>query len=255
MKNFLLLFALLVSISFELPAQENYLPISSKSAAAKASYYKALSLGENAHIAEYLVEMNKAVQEDPGFFFAMAHLTLGHIAFDETDKAKEMITRALAVPTSGLTPAESILRKMLVAWNQDIKADPTAIMNELIAANRTTWQAYELAGNTAKFIVNNDAAALSHFQTMAKLRPDHGTAYNGLGYHYMAINDMKMAKTYFRKYIRVAPKESNAYDSMGEYYMNAKDYKKSAKYYDKATELGMESSKERAEKARSMVNM
>ncbi len=254
MKNVLIVFALVFAMSNALSAQEYYLPVSSKSAAATASYHKALSLAENAHIAEYAAEMNQAVLEDPAFFFAIAHLTMSHIAFKETDKAQEKITRALALPTSGLTPAETILRKLLVQWNQDMNADPTQIMDELIAAYRNTWQAYELAANSAKFIVGNDAASASHLQTMARLRPKHGTAYNGLGYHYMAIHEMKMAKAAFKKYIRVAPKESNAYDSMGEYYMNVKDYKKSAKYYDKATELGMPTSKERAEKARSMIN-
>ncbi len=255
MKILLLIFALFVTMSNELPAQDYYLPISTKSPAAKATYFKALSLGENAHIAEYLAEMNKAVQEDPSFFFALAHLTMGHIAFKDTDQAQETMTRALAISTSGLTPAESILRKMLVQWKQDLTADPTEIINELIAKYPNTWQAYELAANTAKFIEGNDAAAAAHLQAMARIRPDNGTAYNGLGYHYMAINEMKMAKAAFKKYIRVAPKESNAYDSMGEYYMNVKNYKKSAQYYDKATELGMETSRERADKARSMINM
>ena len=253
MKNLLILFALLFCNQYTLSAQQYYLPISSKSAAATATYYKALSLGENAHIPEYLTEMNKAVQEDPTFFFAMAHLTLSYIAFKD-DKAQEMMRRALAIPGSGFTPAESTLRKLLVQLNQDSNMDPTEIMNELIAAYPNTWQAYELAANTAKFILGNEAASAAHMQTMARLRPLHGTAYNGLGYHYMAINEMKKAKAAFKKYIRVAPKESNAYDSMGEYYMTVKDYKKSARYYDKATQLGMKSSKERADQARSMIN-
>ena len=60
-------------------------------------------------------------------------------------------------------------------------------------------------------------------------------------------------KKYFKKYISVARTEANAYDSMAEYYMTVEDYKKSAKFYDKAASMGMQSSKERADKARSMM--
>ncbi|NBC08846.1 MAG: hypothetical protein GVY26_16770 [Bacteroidetes bacterium] len=69
----------------------------------------------------------------------------------------------------------------------------------------------------------------------------------------MALGEMGKAKAAFEKYLELAPDEANAYDSMGEYYMVAKDYAKSAEHYDRAVELGMEDSKERAEKARAAL--
>lgn len=88
---------------------------------------------------------------------------------------------------------------------------------------------------------------------LVKLIPYYGGGYNMPSYANMAAGDMKAAKTSFKNYIKVFPNEADPYDSMGEYYMAAKDYKKSAKNYDKAVELGMESSKELADKARSMI--
>jgi hypothetical protein len=52
----------------------------------------------------------------------------------------------------------------------------------------------------------------------------------------------------------LAPKEPNAYDSMGEYYAINKDYGKAAEFYDKAAAMGLEYAKERADKARLMMN-
>jgi Tfp pilus assembly protein PilF len=74
-----------------------------------------------------------------------------------------------------------------------------------------------------------------------------------MGYLYMEKKDMEKAKAALEKYIALAPKEANAYDSMAEYYMNNKEYAKSAEYYDKAVAMGMTDSKERADKARSMI--
>ena len=41
---------------------------------------------------------------------------------------------------------------------------------------------------------------------------------------------------------------------MGDYYMANKDYNKSVAYYEQAAALGMKGAKERANKAREMIN-
>ncbi len=252
MKNLLFVFALLLSNANLLIGQEHYLPISSKNKDATATYYRALTLGENAHIQDYTVEMNKAIEADPALFAGHAHLAISNVAFGNNEVAKASVVRALAVPAQNLTPAEKILRKLMVRWDTDLTYNPTEIMNELIATYPNTWQAHELAANSAQWITEERDSSIPHLQNMIRLRPNHGSAYNTLGYHYMRTKDMKQSKKAFKKYLRVAPKEANAYDSMGEYYLTVEDYKKSAKFYDKAASMGMESSKAQADKARSM---
>lgn len=253
MKHLFFLFLLVLGGTTLLNAQDYYLPISSKSETAKATYARALALSENADIQAYVKEMRKAVQEDSTLFAGYAHLSLMHVAFKQYAEAKVFITKALAIAPGGFTPAEQILRKLMVQWQLDPKTDPTKIMDELIAAYPNTWQAYDLASSCAMWIKGDDQAALPHLQNMVRLRPDHGSAYNALGYYYMKVGQMDKAKEAFENYIRVAPKEANAYDSMGEYYMTIKDYAKSAEFYDKAAAMGMTDSKARADKARSMI--
>lgn len=235
-----------------LNAQDHYLPISTKSETAKATYANAMALIENAKIPEYVREMRKAVQLDSTLFAGYAHLAMTHIAFQQYGEAKMFITKSLAIASAGFTPAEQTLRKLMVQWEKDQKSDPTPIMNELIAAYPNIWQAHDLAASCSMWIKGDDQASLTHLQNMIRLRPDHGGTYNSLGYLYMKSGQLVKAKEAFENYIRVAPKEANAYDSMGEYYMTVKDYAKSAEYYDKAYALGMTDSKQRADKARSM---
>ncbi len=253
MKNLFLLIAMLLSSKVMLNAQDIYLPVSSTSEAAKASYLQALVLAENAQMSGYAEQMNKALQLDPKLFMGYAHLSIFQIAFQQYEPAKALIAKALAIAPEGLNPAEQILRKLMVQWGQDPKSDPTKIMDELIAAYPKTPQAHELASLCAKWIKGDNQSFLVHTQNMLQLRPDYGGGYNSLGYCYMEMGQIDKAKEAFENYIRLSPKDANAYDSMGEYYMTVKDYVKSAEYYDKAVLLGMSDSKERAEKARSMI--
>lgn len=245
--------ALILGFLTSLSAQDIYLPVSSTSETAKAAYFKALQAGEQANIPGFFDGMKAAIKTDPNFFMAYVNLAFGETAFGQYEKAAAFIKPALAIDPAGLNECEKIHRQALEAWDKDPKADPAKYMEALAAAYPNTAEAHDLAGRSAKWLSKDSKASVKHFLRLLELRPNYGGGYNSLGYSYMELGEMDKAKAAFEKYIELAPNEANAYDSMGEYYMVVKNYAKSAEYYDRAVALGMEGSKNGAEKARAAL--
>lgn len=245
--------ALLLGSLHLLSAQDIYLPVSSTSEAAKADYFKAQQAAENANIPDFFDGMKAAVKTDPNFFMAYVNLAFAETAFGQYEKAAAFIKPALAIDPAGFNEGEQIHRKALEAWDKDPKADPAKYMEALAAAYPNTAEAHDLAGRSAKWLSKDAKASVKHFLRLLELRPNYGGGYNSLGYSYLELGEMDKAKAAFEKYLEVSPNEANAYDSMGEYYMVVKDYAKSAEYYDQAVALGMEGSKQGAEKARAAL--
>jgi len=253
MKYLMIVVALCLAAPTFLSAQDQYLPVSTSSEAAKAAYIEALQASEHADIPAFFDGMNTAVKTDPDFFMAYAYLALAQTSFGQYEKAAPHIKSALAIDAASLNKSERILRKALQTLDKEPEADIAAHMAPLTEAYPQNTQAYELAAVTASWISKDPQAAAAYNLRLLELRPDHGGTYNALGYNYMALGQMEKAKAAFDKYLEVSPDEANAYDSMGEYYMNTKDYAKSAEYYDKAATMGMPPAKERAEKARAAM--
>jgi tetratricopeptide (TPR) repeat protein len=236
-----------------LMAQSLYLPVSSTSEPAREAYFRALASLEHANLEQYTELMDKAIQEDPNFFMAYAHRATGHTSFKQYDKAQEFISRGLETPATNLTPAEQIMRNAMVMLQKSPEANPIAYFDELVATYPKTVQAYDLRATVSYWISGDKNEALKDIRKMIRLSPQHAGGQNMLGYSYMDLDKMKRAKRAFEAYIRLAPDQANPYDSMGDYYMKVKDYETSAKFYEKAASMGMIASKERAEKARSMI--
>ncbi|MHA4741705.1 tetratricopeptide repeat protein [Dyadobacter sp. MSC1_007] len=230
-------------------AQDFYLPVSSTSKTAIASLHKAADLFANVHFKEGRAELDKALAEDPNFF--MAHVYAMQFATRATRPG--IADKTLALDQTNLNEAEKIMRELIVKWKADTTSKASETMKALVAAYPKTPQALEWASLYSFYTDKNVDDALDYAQKLAKLSPKFAPNYNTMGYLYMEKKDMEKAKAALEKYIALAPKEANAYDSMAEYYMNNKEYAKSAEYYDKAVAMGMTDSKERADKARSMI--
>jgi ketosteroid isomerase-like protein/Tfp pilus assembly protein PilF len=253
MKTTFFFIALLMGNMMILSAQELLLPVSTQSETAKAAYVNALQAGENANMPAFYDGMKAAINTDPNFFMAHAYLAIAETSFGRYENAAASIKPALAIDPKGFNKGEQIIRQALQALDKDPKADPAQFMASLTAAYPNTAQAHDLAAVSASWISKDRKAAIRHLQRLLELRPGYGGAYNALAYNYMALEEMGKAKAAFEKYLELAPNEPNAYDSMGEYYMVTKDYANSVAYYDRAVALGMASSKERAEKARTAL--
>ncbi len=243
--------ACLLLVYVPLHAQDYFLPFSSENSEAIKSYRNGMYAINHANVDEFKNQMQKAIELDPEFFSVYA--IRGLFSPDSKDMRMKDIDKALAIPESKLTESEKILRKGMgeIKKNPDTKLD--SMIDELIAAFPDNAQAHHLALFNYYFLNKDDQKAVEHAEKHAELSPKRYGAHNMLGYAYMRAGDMKAAKKAFQTYIKNSPNEANAYDSMGEYYMVAEDYKKSAKNYQKAAEMGMETSRELAEKAKAKV--
>lgn len=255
----MLLLMLLFSITvFSVSAKEKerFLPTSTTSEAAKASYTKAIDRLVNADGERYMQFMKEALQADPNYFMAQAHMALAAISDRSNTKLdfKTELQKTLDIPQANLTDAEKIVRKILVKLQEDPKADLTPITDELTSAFPNYMEAWGLSRSIAAYIENDQETAFRYATAMVELNPDYGPVHNQLGYAYMERGDMEKAKKEFEEYLRLSPTEANAHDSMGEFYMKSGDYAKSAEHYNQAVAMGMEVSKKNAEKATALAN-
>lgn len=250
MKIMILSIALILGSLSVLSAQDYNLPVSTTSETAKRAYQAATYLASNLRFDAARMEMEKALEADPNFF--MAYVYDYQVMAKEEDKAG-LMDKALAIDPSAFTEAEQIMRRQMLAWKADPKAKPAEAMKALTAAFPSTVEAFEWAYLHAFYTDRDQEAGYAYAQRLIALDPHFGPVYNGLGYYYMGKKEMDNAKAAFEKYLEIAPSEPNAHDSLGEYYMTVGDYAKSAEHYDQAVSLGMEGSKQGAEKARAAM--
>ena len=251
MKYLCLAFALLLGNLTFLQAQENFnLPVSTKAETAQRAYSAATYLGSNLRLEAAEMEIEKALAADPDFF--LAYVYAYQVFADEAEKPA-LLDRALAIDPSDFTEAEKIMRRQMTAWKADPKALPTEAMKALTEAYPDTPEAFEWAYLHAFYTERDPEAGYAYAQRLIALAPYFPPVYNYVGYYHLGRKEMDKAEAAFAQYLELAPAEPNAHDSMGEYYMTVGDYAKAAAYYDQAVALGMEGSKQGAEKARAAL--
>ncbi|HLO82252.1 MAG TPA: tetratricopeptide repeat protein [Chitinophagaceae bacterium] len=245
----------MATTAMTLSAKDNgpLLPSSTKSEAAKEAFMKAIDRLQNGDFDHYSEWMDKALSEDPQFFMAHAQLALSSAALNQDKGSNSHLESALALPQDKFTPAEQIIRRMLITVRDDKKEEMKLLCNELVKAYPETEHAFELASAMSNFILDDPQAYNMYALRLVEMNPTHASYYNNLGYSYIKTGEMDKAKEAFDNYVRLAPKEPNAYDSMGEYYKMMGEYEKSAASYDRAFALGMKESRERADEVRNLA--
>lgn len=232
------------------------LPLSSKSEEAVQAYNDALDRLWNARIDQYEQKIDEAIKADPQCFMAYATNALVY-SDSKKDEGKEKfsssLNKALEISQINLTPAEKIVRELLVNIRDNRKDELIPVCERLITTYPEAVASYELAIDVSKYMVNDTAASLAFTQRCIEKFPDHGPAWNTLGYHYLETGDNAKAKEAFEKYLALNPNEANAHDSMGDFYLQTGDYDESVTHFEKAVAMGMDASRERAEKAQALA--
>lgn len=227
-------------------------PLSTTSQEAKLSFAQALDRLWNARIDEYHKKMDETLKADPNFFLAHANAAIVQYTEDK-DKAMPLIDKALALPQDKLTPPEKSVRKVLA----DIKDNKTdnikSTLDEIISAYPDVNQSYQFAIGLSRFVINDKDLSASYAKMAVNKFPNDAPAWNQLGYHYMDKDQMDKAEEAFNNYLRLRPNEANAHDSYGDFCMKKGNYEEARKHYEEAVDMGMASSRERAEKARVMA--
>lgn len=237
--------------------QNTFLPVSSTSQTAINTLHHAVDRVNHADVPSYKSKLNQAITEDPQFFLAQAYIALSDVMEGqenkEKDNSKASIEKALSIPQQGFTPAEQIIREMLVSLQGNNIKDVKPLCDKLIQQYPQSTEAFMLAGDISRFILDDNEVAFSYFNQLTKANPNFGPAWNQIGYYHLEKGDLAQAKTAFDNYLRINPNEANAHDSMGDYCLAAKKYDQAAMHFEKAVAMGMDVSRERAEKARALA--
>lgn len=242
--------------SAALAHSDKELPLSTNSKAAKTAYHQAVDRQWNARADQYNEKINEAITADPEFFMAHADRALFFFSSEKPEnqeKGSKLLESTLALPQDNLTDAEKIVRNILVALRDNDKDDVKQLCEKLIKTYPDAVEAYGIAAGVTQFGIKDKDAGIAYIQQITEKFPDFGPAWNQLGYHYMDINEMDKAEMAFNNYLRLNPNEANAHDSMGDFCVKKGDYNQAVKHFDQAIAMGMDASKERADKARALA--
>ncbi|HLO60813.1 MAG: tetratricopeptide repeat protein [Chloroflexota bacterium] len=251
LKTLLLLAIMAISISAS-AQNDKVWPLSTKSEEAKASFKQAVDRLWNARIDQYREKIAEAVKADPDFFLAHANIALVEFN-DDKSKSSENLKKALEISQDNLTGPEKIVRQVLVNLNDNKLDVIKANLDEMVSTYPDAIQSYEFAMGISRNILNDSIAAFNYALKAVEKNPDHGPAWNQLGYYYMSHGDMAKAKDAFNNYLRCSPNEANAHDSFGDFCMKEGKYDEARMHYEQAVSMGMTASRERAEKARTLA--
>lgn len=232
---------------------KHMLPVSTTSEEAKKAFTMALDRIWNADFKGFEKNIDEALKADPNFFMAHANRALVISSDKNSKELNNHIDKALAIPQDGFTPAEIIIRRMLIAIKDDKRSDIKSLNEELIKAYPDNTMSYGLVYNISRFNLEDQDMANQYNRKMLAIDPTFGPAWNQMGYYHLEHNNMDSAYIAFNNYADNSPNEPNAHDSMGDYYMKAKDYEHASQHFDKAVALGMDVSQEKADRAKSLA--
>lgn len=242
----------LIVFSCSQKADQDKIPVTTSSEVALNLYNDAMGFMEDVYIDKANDALDQALKEDPGFFMVNYAKATNSLYFNDMKAFKTYSDKA--INTEGkLSKGELLLKDALVELNEDLDADVTPILTELVELYpKDKVGYYQLAmfqGLAGKY-----EAAEETYQKLLEVTDKPAPVYNMMGYNYMALDEMKKAREAFDKYIELAPDLPNPYDSKGDYFMAIKDYKNAYESYMKAMEINstFTISRDKALKAKQM---
>jgi len=227
-------------------------PVSSTNEQAKKTFNEALQSLWNARFPEYEQKIEQTIKEDPNFFLAHANRALVIYPGDK-EKGHELLHKVLELPQNKLTGPEKKVRMVISNLNEKKTDDIKANLKDIISSYPDILQSYEFAMGVSRFVLDDPKLGAEYAKQAVEKFPNHGPAWNQLGYYYMDQNQLDMAEQAFNNYLRLNPNEANAHDSYADFCMKKGNYDEARRHYETAVQMGMTASRERAEKARAMA--
>lgn len=205
------------------------IPITTRSAQARALYLRARSLNENLQPHEAHALFQQAVALDPSFAFG----EYGLATTAPTAKAiARHLTKALELAASA-SPGEQM---MILAFQARSSSDPERtrqIAESLVVLHPQDERAHWTLANAFSAQRQYERAIAELRQAIA-INPKYSLAYNQLGYAYRSAGRMDAAEMAFRQYIALVPNDPNPYDSYAELLMKLGRFDESIAQYRRA---------------------
>ncbi len=213
------------------PPARAEVPITSKYPEAIAAFKQGRDLNDQLRFAEAIEFFNKAIQLDPDFALAHAHLGMLTPGVEGETMLRKASTLAAALPEAEKTYIEAAL---LQRQGEDARsAQLLARVGELAPGEWRVFYALGLrATNGRKF-----DEAIARYKQAAEANPESAVVHNGLAYAYAAQRRYDDAVAAAKKQTELLPNEPNPQDTLGEILLMAGRFPESEAAYLKAIDL------------------
>jgi len=230
--------------------QVTLMPVTTSSDLARELYETGLIAYDQFKVGLAWNNLQMAVEEDPDFFMAYFWMY-----FISSKDSKTVVGKALQIKVQ-LNPGEEQVRsalKYLVDGQDDKAVENVQVLVDMYPSDP---HVHKILYNIQYHFMKDVQAAIISIKRTIRECPDYADAYNQLGYAYMELEQYDEAEKALDKYIELAPTLANPYDSKGDYFMATRQYDKAYESYMKAygIDSGFEISKQKAEKAKQMLN-
>jgi len=247
----LLILSLVFLLSCADEVRSDKMPVTANSEEALELYSKSMAAMDDVYLDTYLQLLEQAIGVEPDFFMANYQLAM-HLKYYDEEKFTMLANNAINTG-SELSDAEELLKKILISYLENPKADVIEIGQELVALYPNDERAYYQLAYI--FIFNNDIdRQLATYKMALDIAENKAPIYNMLGYIYMTLERFDEAEGAFKKYLELKPDIPNAYDSQGDYFMAIDEYGMAYESYMKAYEIDSLWSYSKAMKAKELYD-
>jgi tetratricopeptide (TPR) repeat protein len=210
-------------------AQDDKVPITTKSEEARQAYLKGRDLLEKLRATDAHEQFVKAAAADKDF--ALAQVGLANSAASAKD-----FFAAVKQATSLADKASEAERHIILGLDAGARGDPASQKShydQLTAAYPRDERALNLLG-AYYFGRQEYEEAIAAYEKAIAINPSFSQPYNQMGYAYRFIGRNDDAERAFKKYIELIPDDPNPYDSYAELLMKLGRFDESIKSYEKA---------------------
>ena len=188
-----------------------FLPITSKSKAARVKFESAMKNLEYMRRDQALTDLRQSVALDSDF--AQGHILIAHLSHDPVEQA------ASRTKAKSLAPKASHGEQLLITWLSGVQEGDylpaIAAMNDLLTIYPRDQRLQFLAG---RWLLERErySQAIVLLEKAVSLAPDYPAAINELGYAYAFTGDFQKGFAQMERYIALEPNQPNPHDSYGE---------------------------------------
>jgi len=211
---------------------QDHLPLTTSSAAARRAYLKGRDLTEEFHRTEGREYYLSAIHKDRSF--ALAYLGLATTATTAAEMFAQL-EKAAALVDSVSRGEQLVILAMQARVNLELEQEQQ-LLEELVTLYPRDERAWLRLG-TYYYGKQEFPTAIEYFRKAIQINPDFPPPYNLLGYSLRFVEDFPAAEQAFKHYIELLPSEPNPYDSYAELLMKLGRFEESIATYKKALEL------------------
>ena len=166
---------------------------------------------------EARAHLQQAIELDPNFVIAKLFLA-EELAYDDRERAKQLMDEVLAADTSHLSDRERLLVEQARANRERRSADAARIIDDYLEKHPD--DPYILHRKALRCWQTGDFEEAERLnRRLIEIAPNWVIAYNQLGYIAMSQGRFAEAEEYFSSYRFVAPDQANPHDSLGELFI------------------------------------